>query len=249
MKYPRFFVGGVMVLIFFFIGFWFYVKWDLKKFEESLPTLPPRTGEPQAERLEKNPPSGEVVNGSRKQHRKSIAPEAPTPEKESTLADAEKDMFLDDVQQITETPVTSEDAPDIPNEDANNILYDIPYDMQITKAGFEDYNTYLSTHPEYAYQRLDDAFREQFGDDPDVDILIESIRSYNNGPVPVDMAIRFMEAELRLISNSGIPTELVSEVVWQLEQDLEMLQELKQYALESGEEILYRSQVRIEGGY
>ena len=236
-------VGGLIVLICTVL--WFYLEWDLKAFTKSLGALPQRTDEPQVEHLETNTTSGDVVDGIRKQRTNPIAPDGSNPEAESPTTAAEIDMFLDELQQITETPVTSKDASESYVEkglDVDEDVDDFPYDIQQVKAGFEDYNTYLSTHPEYAYQRLDDAFREQFGDDPDVDILVESIRSYNNGPVPVDTAIRFTEAELRLFSKFGAP-----EPIAELRDTLEMLREAKEYALESGEESLYRGRVHIGG--
>ena len=245
MKFKNLFflVGGVIAAI--CIGTWLYVEWDLKQFREALPSPPQRIDEPQAERLEKNTPSEEIVNASGEASTEPIVldePE-PEPEKEITTADADIDMFLDEIQQITELPVTSEDdldspEADIPDEDL------VPFDAETVKAGFNDYNACLSSDPEYAYQRLDDAFREQFGNDPDVNILVESVRSYNEGPVPADTAIEFMEAELRLISQFGYP-----EPIAELQDNLEMLREARQYALESGEVFLYRSNVRIDGEY
>lgn len=239
MKNLFFRVGGVMAII--CIGIWLYVEWDLKQFRETLPSPPQRIDEPQVEHLEKNIPSEAVVNASEEQSTEPIVLNEPG--KETTTADASIDIFLDEIQQITELPVTSEDdldstEADIPDEDL------VPFDAETVKAGFNDYNAYLNADPEYAYQRLDDAFREQFGNDPDVDILVESIRSYNEGPVPVDTAIEFMEAELRLISQFGYP-----EPIAQLEDNIEMLREARQYALESGDEFFYRSQVRIDGEY
>ena len=243
MKNLFFRVGGVIAIT--CIGIWLYVEWDLKQFRETLPSPPQRIDEPQAERLEKNIPFEKVVNASEEQSTEPIVldePE-PEPEKETTTADASMDTFLDEIQQITELPVPSEDdldstEADIPDEDL------VPFDAETVKAGFNDYNAYLNADPEYAYQRLDDAFREQFGNSPDVDILVESIRSYNEGPVLVDTAIEFMEAELRLISQFGYP-----EPIAELQDNLEMLREARQYALESGEEFFYRSNVRIDGDY
>lgn len=241
MKFKNLFfmVGGVIAII--CVGIWLYVEWDLKQFRETLPSPPQRIDEPQAERLEKNTLPEEVVNASEEQSTEPIVLDEPEPEKEITTADAGIDVFLNEIQQITELPVTSEDdldspEADVPDEDL------VPFDAETVKAGFNDYNAYLNADPEYAYQRLDDAFREQFGNSADVDILVESIRSYNEGPVPVDTAIEFMEAELRLQSQFGYPEPMA-----ELQDNLEMLREARQYALESGEVFLYRSQVRIDG--
>ncbi len=248
LRKPFVLVGGVIVMI--CIGLWFYVEWDMKQFTGSLPTRPHGPDELQAEELEKNPRSGEVVEGSSTQKATAIVPAAPTPEKESTTADAEADLFLDEAQPFTEKTITYGDAPDShktegPDENAADFPK-VPYDIERVKAGFEDYNSYLSTNPEYAYQRLDDAFREQFGDSPDVDILVESIRSYNKGPVPVDTAIRYMEAEIRLFSQFS---QFGDGAVVGIQANLEMLREAKQHSLESGEEFFYRSNVKIGGGY
>ena len=81
----------------------------------------------------------------------------------------------------------------------------MPYDMAKVEAGFADYNAYLATDPAYAYQRLDAAWREQFGDFPDVDILVETVRRGNAGTATIDDAIANAEALLRLMPGLVIP--------------------------------------------
>lgn len=232
---PKFIIVSVIVGIgVIYIGFSFYMKWDVKQFIESLPT--PLDGE--TPRQEDNKSQTELLE-------KNTFPEEVIPEEieERPTKPIESNTYVPQFEPSDQKNNTAVNAETNTPGNFTDVSDQFPYNMQIVKAGFEDYNTYLNTDPEYAYQRLDDAFREQFGDDPDVDILVESIRHYNKGPVPVSMAIRFMEAELRLISKFNFP-----EPIEQLKNSLELLHEYKQYGLESGEEMLYQSKSYIGGG-
>ena len=233
-------VGVVITLI--CTGFWLYVEWDLKRFRESLPTLPERNEELSIERVAEVPFSGEGSNEtepilSTELDTVPIAPDTPAPESESAIAGSETDWLFDEDISITEDPFSDADVTGVPDSAASP---DAPYDMLFVKAGFSDYNTHLHTNPEYAYQRLDEAFREQYGDDPDVDILVESARRYNEGAVPIDTAIRFAEAQLRLLSKFEQPEPIAA-----LQDHIEMLRETQQYGLESGEEVVYRNNYRF----
>jgi len=237
---PLFLFGGVIVII--CTGLWLYLEWDLKRFKESLPSSPQRTDELSIERFENPPVSRDRANGtepffSAELDTVPIASDTPALESESTIAGTEKDVLFDADPQIIEEKLTDEEFPDVPDPDVTRAA---PYDMLFVKAAYKDYNTYLHTNPEYAYQRLDEAFREQFGDDSDVDIFLESVIRYNEGSVPIDTAIRFAEAQLRLISKLGFPEPIAA-----LQDHIEMLRETQQYALESGEEVLYRNNYRF----
>ncbi len=128
--------------------------------------------------------------------------------------------------------IESDTSPDVVN-----IEQDVPYDMGVVKAGFEDYNAYLETDPERAYQRLDDAFREQYGDHPDVNILVQHIRDCNDGVATIDDAIENAEAMIRLISKLPTPPEAVEAI----KVHLETLKDRKKFAIEQGLELKYKS--------
>ena len=119
---------------------------------------------------------------------------------------------------------------------------EVPYDVEVVKAGFADYNAYLETDPERAYQCLDDAFREQYGDDPDVDILVQHIRKCNDGVETVDGAIKNSEAMVRLVSKLPTPPEAIEAI----NLHLEYLKEMKRKAREAGiDEVEYKSRHTI----
>ena len=128
--------------------------------------------------------------------------------------------------------MTSGDFTDVPQE--------LPYDMEVVKSGFDDYNTFLETDPEYAYQRLSDAFLEQYGDDPDVYRLVEHIKQNNEGTTTFDSAIDFTETTIRLMSKICPPEALES-----LELHLELLTEHRRLALEQGTNPQYRSNIHV----
>ncbi len=232
-------VGSVIVLI--CIGVWLYVEWDLKRFRESLPSSSQRTDERSLEHFAPAVSEGERNGtGAASSAELDTAPidrDTGVLESESRVASTETDVLFDTDPQFREALLPDADLPEVSNGDGPR---EAPYDLMFVKAGYADYNAYLNTDPEYAYRRLDDAFREQFGDSPDVDILLESVRRYNEGPVPIDTAIRFAEAQLRLLSKFGYP-----EPIAVLQDHIEMLRETRQYGLESGEEVLYQNNYRF----
>ena len=230
-----------VVVTFVCTGLWLYVESDMKRFRESLPPPPGGNEELSIKRDAEVRFSGDGSTEplfSTELSTAPIAPDTPTPESESTIAGSETDWLFDNEDiSITGDPFSDTDVTDVPDSAASPAA---PYDLLFVKAGFSDYNTYLHTNPEYAYQRLDEAFREQYGDDPDVDILVESARRYNEGAVPIETAIRFAEAQLRLLSKFEQP-----EPIEALQDHIEMLRETQQYGLETGEKVVYRSNYRF----
>ncbi len=139
------------------------------------------------------------------------------------------DTFL---EEFPADAITSGDFTDVSEE--------VPYDMELVKAGFDDYNAYLETDPEYAYQRLDAAFREQYGDDPDVDILVEHVRDSNEGTTEIAEAIDFAEAIIRLTSKISPPEALESLYAY-----LELLRETQKMALEQGTDVQHQNVINV----
>lgn len=228
--------------------FWLYTQWELKTFKDSLPkvpdqhsskgeTLPARQGGPQeasqaTENSQKT--SSMAVEPSDSGEQAFDATEVPEPSIDDFTDEGFFDGFLETEEALPEA-VTSGDTTDV-SEPAL-------YDEALVEKGFADYNAYLETDPDYAYQRLDAAFREQYGDDPDVDIVVETVRRSNEGAISVDVAIRHTEAMIRLMSKIT-PPEGVAPIV----DTLEYLRDVKQMALESGDDTVYRFNFNFQVG-
>ena len=238
--------GTTVLIVLICVGFWLYAEWDLKRFKESLPKSPPLSTQhedapaeqpaPPHKATETTEPMSSVPDAAFENSEPLDAEQPPAPDtvavEETPTDTAGFDGFLDMFFEETATDsVTSEDFTD---------AQETPYDMEVVNAGFDDYNAYLQSDPEYAYQRLDDAFREQYGDDPDVDILVEMIRHGNEGSIPMDEAIEGADALIRLVSKISPP-----EAVEGLQVFREILMEGKQLALEEGLEVEYSGKYQI----
>ena len=228
-------------------AFWLYIQWDTQRFLESLPNPPPAVETPREtvattrpveirQEVHQNAEMGGAVLDTELETSESIATEqhldTAVVEEVSTGAtdlDSFFDMFL---EETAANAVTSGDFTDVSQE--------VPYDMEVVKSGFDDYNDFLETDPEYAYERLSDAFSEQYGDDPDVYKLVEHIKQNNEGTTTFDSAIDFTETVIRLVSKISPP-----EAVESLEVHLELLKEHQQLALEQGTDPTYRSTIRV----
>ncbi len=231
-------VAGLILTVLICAMFWLYTQWDTKRFKESLQT--PSVMETPRER----------TTASEVEHSQEIA----QPTENITTATPMQDT---EVETAAALPLESADVAEAPADgkgtdnfldqwleqsigNSTDVSEEVPYDIEVVKAGFDDYNAYLQSDPEYAYQRLDDAFREQYGDDPDVDILVENIRRGNNGPTTIDDAIKGMEAMMRLVSKVSPPEALES-----IQDALEMLTIAKQMAQEDGIDIEYEGNFHI----
>lgn len=244
----RIFSVGALIVVLCCMGLFLYIQWDIKRFTDSLPKVP----------IDSNAQN-------------SSASPVPTPQAnaqhttltifESSLVDTETESAENDVAEHAEgeekyIPEDADDAlnffEELPEEVDTAELQEeesdtsdsdwAPFDIEKVKAGYDDYNAYIDTDPEYAYQRLDEAFREQYGNSPDVDILVETIRSDNEGNGTIDNAITNLEALLRLLPRISSP-----EGVQEVANELESLKELKQLALETGGEVPYSQIHYFEG--
>lgn len=247
-SYIRVFSVGALITVVCCVGLFLYTQWDMKRFADSLP---------------------EVLISSNAQNNSSAPISTPQTDMQHTTLAISESSSINTEMESTEnddaarTEIEEEYIPEDPDNALNffeklpeeahtaefqeeeNDLSDfewVPFDIEKVKAGFDDYNAYVHTDPEYAYQRLDEAFREQYGDSPDVNILVETIRSDNEGNGTIDNAITNLEALLRLLPRIS-PSEGVQEVA----NELESLRELKQLALETGKEIHYNQVHYFEG--
>lgn len=235
---------ATVVVLLLSAGIFLYSQWDLKRFQESLPEVPTMDTAAQ------DTPNAKGVT-------EELADSEPIPvvtHPSDATSDSIADTKVATVEDFPESPsdaplalfeplVEEGDGDTLPEEgDIAEASDGLSYDVEIVKAGFDDYNAYLDTHPAYAYQRLDDAFREQYGDSADVDILVETVQRSNEGTGTIDDAIANAEAFLRLIPPS-VPPENVQEVVEQVA----YLKELRQLAADEGIEIPFKQTYRFGG--
>ena len=235
---------ATIVVLLLSAGIFLYSQWDLKRFQESLPEVP------KTDTAAQDTPNAKGVT-------EELADSEPIPVV-THPSDATSNSIADTkVASVEDFPESPSDAPLalfeplVEEGDGETLLEEgdvaeasdgLSYDVEIVKAGFDDYNAYLDTHPAYAYQRLDDAFREQYGDSADVDILVETVQRSNEGTGTIDDAIANAEAFLRLIPPS-VPPENVQEVVEQVA----YLKELRQLAADEGIEIPFKQTYRFGG--
>lgn len=233
--------SGLILTVLICTGFWLYTEWDTKRFKESLqiPSVMEAPGEETTARQTEHPQeitqtTENAISSTpiREAKQETNKPDAATPSESPDVAEAASDgagmdSFFD--QWLEQTM-----------GDSTDVSQEVPFDMAVVKAGFDDYHAHLQNDPEYAYQRLDDAFREQYGDDPDVDILVDTIRRGNSGPMTIDDAIKWMETMMRLVSKISPPEALVS-----IQDALEMLTIAKQMAQEDGIDIEYQGNFHI----
>lgn len=238
-------VGALILTILICAGFWFYTQWDTKRFEASLSKSSLQTGFYEAAPAQQGTPlqeATETIETAATRY-SGHGPELEISEGDATEQEVDAGVAAEDSTNPADLSTlfsefleeTVSDA--VVSGDFTDVDQDVPYDQDFVKAGFDAYNAALKTDPEYAYQRLDEAFREQYGDDPDVDIIVENIRRSNEGTHTIDTAIDSAEAILRLASKISPPEALEN-----LESYLEFLMEIKQLALEQGTEIILRTQ-------
>ena len=241
-------IVGLILTILICSGIWIYTEWDLKQFNESLPELPtveasregpahPQSGLRQASTDTAESARGDIsqleTDRLRVENENGEMAESATVVETQNAADVAFDRVSADYSD--ETAVGQ-----LLQRDTTDVNPELPYDREIVKKGFDDYNDSLATNPEYAYQRLDDALREQFGDDPDVDILVEHTRRTNNGTTTLDSIIRNLEAQLRLLVKNNYPGQQ------KLQDAFQFYRTTKQMVLETGVEIKITGQAIID---
>lgn len=237
----NFLAVSCLLIIFLCTAIYLYTQWDLKRFKESLPSpaaenakVPRRTLHEATEHTV--PTANEETQLDAETEKSATQPstlsESPPRAEESLSAEASDDILSERFLEETEDASSEETGTDVQeSEDLRAIDPEAPYNLAVVKAGFDDYNANLESNPEYAYQRLEAAFREQYGDYPEVDILVETIRTNNNRALTVDEAINMTEALSR------ITPEPVASI---LQQRLEDLRETQLLEKELGEPIPVR---------
>ena len=228
-----------LLLTFLILGvFWIYTQVELKKFEDSLPKAPPVQTE--------NSETAPTAQGEEPQEVTEVTTDTQVPAVSGTPSfKAETERSEPDTSESTASAdydhldifleyLETTEAEMISSGDITDVSQDAPYDQEIVHRGFEDYNFYLETDPEYAYQRLDAAWREQYGDDPDVSRLVEYVRLTNEDTVTIDQAIAYQEIMRRLVSKGSPPEALDS-----IDNHLQTLLESQKMAMEAGLGVTY----------
>ena len=197
MQYNFRLVGSAFIFtILICTGIYFYTKWELKRFVKEL-------GEVPTFNLHSNPPSHRAMHIQ--EHSLHTDPSVTIVEPESFQG---KSITSETSETITERSTSDPETNPYQSEASilhqGNSLEEVSsqpielYEVKKREEGFNDYNAFLTTNPEYAYERLADALREQYGDYPEIDIIVENVRSANNGTLTIDDAIAMREANLRI---------------------------------------------------
>ena len=219
---------GAMLTILICSGLFFYLRWDNQRFVGELPELPKFEDisvpvEQRGLKVKEDPaqvPSVITVEPEVVENL-PITPEISDVETEEQSFQetdlSEFDLELDPLSLSTiELP---EGLPELPVDGINWVK---------VKATSQDYNDFLETDPDYAYERLTDRFQEMFGDRPEIETLVETIRRSNEGTLTLDDAIAMTEASLSLLPAGE------TEAINQLSERLEVFQGLKDFQAEGG---------------
>ncbi len=232
---------AAIVTVLICLGFWVYTQWDLNRFEASLGKTPVVQSRPDLQvpseqvSVPISPATGTVdlLPSVTDIENENLGPTATAPllaefTEEGTI-DAETefedflDMFLEETAMLG---VTSGDFMDP--------IADGPYDQAFVNTGFQDYKASLEIAPEYAYQRLEEALREQLNDDPEVSRLVDTIRKSNEGTLNLNEGIQSTALMMRLVSKVSPPEALAG-----FENHFQTLRELQALEFESGSHVIY----------
>lgn len=219
---------ATILVISFCVGIFFYTRWENQHFVEKLPELPKfenftTPGEQRGLKLKERPtqiPPAATVEPEVLENL-PITPEIPNVETESQ-AFQETDQSRFDLELDPLSLLTVELPEALPESPVEGI------DWIKVKAASQDYNDFLETDPDYAYDRLTDRFQEMFGDRPEIATLVENIRRSNEGTLTLDDAITMAEASISLLPADE------TEAIRQLSENLEVFREIKAFQEEGG---------------
>ena len=203
------------------VGFYLYTQWDIQRFEASLGKLPTLEASQEID-LQR-----EVITNEHADYPAPAATVEPVPFQDHVLdVDVPEMEMLDSPIDETDMPLMESDLEELSlfEVELPEMSTPIPVEgidwTQVEEAG-RDYNDFLETDPEYAYERLDESFREMYGDHPEVDIIVETIKRANQQTMTVDDAIQMAEALLSIMPEESHGS------ISMLSDQLEMLHELK----------------------
>lgn len=219
---------GSLLTFLFCAGIFFYARWDNQRFVSGLPELP--NFEVSSEAIEQREMSGkeplmlappaEAVAPQRLEGQ-HIAPEVPDMEAEKLVLEETEMSELD--WEVEALSLSTVELPEISEESPLEMT-----DFRRTKDAWQDYNNLLAVDPSYAYARLAEGFREMYGDHPEIDIIVESIKRANDKTLTVDDAIAMVTSTLKIM-----PADQTI-VIDQMSEKLELLYELKAFQAEGG---------------
>lgn len=217
-----------ILVIFFCVGIFFFTRWENQHFVEKLPELPKfedLTTQVEERKLKLKQGPAQILSVSTVEpevvENLPITPEIPDIETEGQAFQetdtAEFDVELDSLSLSTiELPEALLESP------VEGI------DWIKIKAASQDYNDFLETDPDYAYDRLTDRFKEMFGDRPEIETLVENIKRSNEGTLTLDDAIAMAEVSISLLPADE------TEAIRQLSENLEVFREIKAFQEEGG---------------
>ena len=232
-------MGASTLTVLICIGFWLYTRWDTQRFVESLPKAPVV----QTETTETAPAQQAASPYGATRTTENTVMEDPV--RNTGLEDPEDDATEQEIGTAVAVGNRAETADlyaffeefleetavdTITSGDFTNVAQDASYDQALVAAAFADYNVYLKTDPEYAYQRLEEAFREQYNDDPDVSGFVEAIRKSSEGPLTMNEWVQSTELMMRFFSKTSSP-----EVLKRFENHFQTVMK----ELESGTSVIY----------
>ncbi len=199
----RIFIPAIAITVLVCGGIYLYTQRDLNRFRESLGELP-AVSQPTTYDHTPEQPTSEVPT--------STASEAESFEQDthedSTLMDTP--LFSSESEHVHDSHVhTHDDHGDTHDTDLSeggffNEDVDIgeTHQRRVTE-GFNEYNDYLTSDPERAYASLAQALRDRYGDHPDMDAFVETIRQTNEGTLTLDDAIWQMDVFNEILSQAG----------------------------------------------
>ena len=219
---------GTILTVLICSGLFFYLRWENQRFVTELPQPPnfdvPQTPAEQRTLTIKEGPEQSLPTATIEPEvveNLPITPEIPDIETERQ-AFQETDLSEFDLELDPLSFSTVELPEGLPESPIDGI------DWVKVKATSQDYNDFLETDPDYAYERLTDRFQEMFGDRPEIETLVENIRRSNEGTLTLDDAITMAEASISLLPADE------TEAIRQLSENLEVFREIKAFQEEGG---------------
>ena len=219
---------GTILTILICSGLFFYLRWENQRFVGELPELPKFEDisapvEQRGLKLKEYPAQMPSVTTMEPEvvENLPIKPEIPDVETEMQVF-----QEIDTAEFGLELDPLSFSTVELPEGLPESLVEGI--DWVKVKATSQDYNNFLETDPDYAYERLTDRFQEMFGDRPEIETLVETIRRSNEGTLTLNDAIAMTEASLSLLPADE------TEAIRQLSENLEVFREIKAFQKEGG---------------
>ncbi len=236
MKINIFNILGIatILVVFFSFSIFFYTRWENQRFVAELPEPPKFENsitlvEQRGLNVKERPtqmPSAAIMEPEVLENL-PLTPEIPNVETEGqTLQETDPFQETDPSEFTLESDPLSLSTVELPEALPKSPIEGINWVK--VKAASQDYNDFLETDPDYAYERLTDRFKEMFGDRPEIEILVENIRRSNEDNLTLDNAIVMIEASISLLPAGE------TESMRQLSENLEVFREIKAFQEEGG---------------